>query len=96
MKMIWAPSQVIREGRDLNQQGQAARQEQASSSSPVTFHFILACESGAGAASAATARRGASIKTAPAIENADARKASGSSWKKKLRRVWTPAETGMG
>src|SRR3954466_3330275 len=37
MKMICAPSQVIREGSDLNQHGQAARHEQASSNSPVTF-----------------------------------------------------------
>src|SRR5262245_3235389 len=37
MKMICAPSQVMREGSDLNQHGHAARQEQASSSSPVTF-----------------------------------------------------------
>src|SRR6266487_656669 len=41
MKMIWAPSQVMREGRDLNQHGQAGRQEQASSSSPVIFHEVL-------------------------------------------------------
>src|SRR5947209_4339024 len=41
MKMICAPSQVMREGRDLNQHGQAGRQEQASSSSPVTLHDVL-------------------------------------------------------
>src|SRR6266540_1368465 len=41
MKMICAPSQVMREGRDLNQHGQAGRQEQASSSSPVIFHEVL-------------------------------------------------------
>src|SRR6266542_3664358 len=41
MKMICAPSQVMREGRDLNQHGQAGRQEQASSSSPLTFHAVL-------------------------------------------------------
>src|SRR5713101_6511676 len=41
MKIICEPSQVMREGRDLNQQGQAGRQEQASSSSPVTFHEVL-------------------------------------------------------
>src|SRR5437773_1778962 len=41
MKMICAPSQVIREGSDLNQHGQAGRQEQASSSSPATFHGVL-------------------------------------------------------
>src|SRR6266487_1187616 len=41
MKPICAPSQVMREGRDLNQHGQAGRQEQASSSSPVTFHEVL-------------------------------------------------------
>src|ERR1041385_2673058 len=41
MKMICAPSQAMREGRDLNQHGQAGRQEQASSSSPVTFHDVL-------------------------------------------------------
>jgi len=31
----------MREGRDLNQHGQAGRQEQASSRSPVTFHEVL-------------------------------------------------------
>jgi len=31
----------MREGRELNQQGQAGRQEQASSSSPVTVHEVL-------------------------------------------------------
>src|SRR5258705_5445786 len=41
MKTICAPSHVIREGRDLNQHGQAGRQEHASSSSPVTFHEVL-------------------------------------------------------
>src|SRR5947208_12231314 len=41
MKTICAPSQVMREGRDLNQHGQAGRQEQASSSSPFTFHDVL-------------------------------------------------------
>src|SRR6266404_9925618 len=41
MKTICAPSQVMREGRDLNQHGQAGRQEHASSSSPVTFHEVL-------------------------------------------------------
>src|SRR5215472_3692940 len=39
--MICAPSHVIREGRDLNQHGQAARHEQASSSSPFIFHEVL-------------------------------------------------------
>src|ERR1041384_6082994 len=47
MKMICAPSQVMREGRDLNQHGQAGRQEQASSSSPVTFHEVLLAASAA-------------------------------------------------
>src|SRR5438552_11933558 len=41
MKMIWAPSHVMREGRDLNQQGQAGRQEHASSNSPSTFHGVF-------------------------------------------------------
>src|ERR1700694_2630626 len=41
MKMICAPSQVMRDGSDLNQHGQAGRQEQASSSSPFTFHEVL-------------------------------------------------------
>src|SRR5437899_10143186 len=31
----------MRDGRDLNQHGQAGRQEQASSRSPVTFHDVL-------------------------------------------------------
>src|ERR1035438_2823608 len=47
MKTICTPSQVMREGRDLNQHGQAGRQEQASSSSPLTFHEILASASAA-------------------------------------------------
>src|SRR5689334_6238057 len=37
MKIACAPSQVMRVGRDLNQQGHAAWQEQASSRSAVTF-----------------------------------------------------------
>src|SRR2546427_10187517 len=41
MKTICAPSQVMREGRDLNQHGQAGRQEHASSSSPLIFHEVL-------------------------------------------------------
>src|SRR5436190_13448813 len=41
MNTTCAPSQVMREGNDLNQHGQAARHEQASSSSPVTFHGVL-------------------------------------------------------
>src|SRR5437868_5611274 len=41
MKTICAPSQVMREGNDLNQHGQAGRQEQASSSSPLTFHGVF-------------------------------------------------------
>src|SRR5437870_286799 len=41
MNMVCVPSQVIREGRDLNQQGQGGRQEQASSSSPLSFHCVL-------------------------------------------------------
>src|SRR5437764_10815464 len=41
MKTTCAPSHVIREGSDLNQHGQAGRQEQASSSSPVTFQEVL-------------------------------------------------------
>jgi len=31
----------MRDGSDLNQHGQAGRQEQASSNSPVTFHEVL-------------------------------------------------------
>jgi len=31
----------MREGRDLNQHGQAGRQEQASSSSPLILHEVL-------------------------------------------------------
>src|SRR5262245_53704773 len=41
MRIICAPSQVMRDGRDLNQHGQAGRQEQASSSSPLSFHEML-------------------------------------------------------
>jgi hypothetical protein len=37
MKITCMPSQVMRDGSDLNQQGQAGRQEQASSSSPESF-----------------------------------------------------------
>ena len=32
----------MREGNDLNQQGHAGRQEQASSKSPATFHEVFA------------------------------------------------------
>src|SRR3954469_19818462 len=42
MTITCMPSQVMRDGRDLNQQGHAARQEQASSSSPETFQDGLA------------------------------------------------------
>src|SRR4030095_3496583 len=41
MKIICAPSQVMREGSDLNQQGHAGRQEQASSSSPAIFQRVF-------------------------------------------------------
>jgi hypothetical protein len=41
MKTICAPSQVIRDGSDLNQHGHAGRQEQASSNSPLTFQEVL-------------------------------------------------------
>src|SRR5579862_4739664 len=44
MMMTCIPSQVMREGRDLNQQGQAGRQEQASSSSPEIFHEVFFSE----------------------------------------------------
>src|SRR5712671_5598930 len=37
MKIICAPSHVMRDGSDLNQQGQGAWQEHASSNSPATF-----------------------------------------------------------
>src|SRR5947208_5147004 len=47
MKTICAPSQVMREGRDLNQHGQAGRQEQASSSSPLIFQEVLAAAAAA-------------------------------------------------
>src|SRR5215831_14120000 len=42
MNTACTPSQVMREGLDLNQQGHAGRQEQASSSSPEIFHGLLA------------------------------------------------------
>src|SRR3954471_17009705 len=42
MNTTCMPSQVMREGNDLNQQGHAARQEQASSSSPESFQDGLA------------------------------------------------------
>jgi hypothetical protein len=48
MKMICAPLQVMREGREVNQQPQGALQEQASSRSPETFQKTLgAAESAA-------------------------------------------------
>src|SRR5437899_12030993 len=50
MNTICAPSQVMRDGRDLNQHGQAGRQEQASSSSPVIFHGVLSAAAAALAA----------------------------------------------
>src|SRR5712675_1730583 len=59
MKIACKPSQVIRLGRDLNQQGHAGRQEQASSSSPVTFHgvFFAAAAALLGTVKAAKAHR---------------------------------------
>src|ERR1051325_126448 len=66
MKMICAPSQVMREGRDLNQHGQAGRQEQASSSSPVIFHEVWAA-----AASALPARPSAAMPHNIATETID-------------------------
>jgi hypothetical protein len=41
MKSTWPPPQVIFVGLELNQHGQAASQEQASSSWPVIFHGVL-------------------------------------------------------
>src|SRR5882672_1680999 len=41
MKTICAPLQVIREGREVNQQPHGALQEHASSSSPETFQETL-------------------------------------------------------
>ena len=41
MKRTWPPPQVIFVGLELNQHGQAASQEQASSSCPVIFHGVL-------------------------------------------------------
>ena len=38
----WPPPQVMRVGLELNQHGQAALQEQASSSWPVIFHGTFA------------------------------------------------------
>src|SRR4051794_12622854 len=40
MKMICAPSQVMREGKAWNQQGHGALQEQASSRSPLMRHLV--------------------------------------------------------
>lgn len=49
MKRICAPLQVMREGREVNQQPHGALQEQASSRSPETFQETLgAVESAAG------------------------------------------------
>src|SRR6266496_1508956 len=67
MKMICAPSQVMREGRDLNQHGHAGRHEQASSSSPLTFQEVLAAFVAAstlfGAAARAIAKKIANERT---------------------------------
>jgi hypothetical protein len=41
MKSTWPPPQVIFVGLELNQHGQAASQEHASSSWPVIFHGVL-------------------------------------------------------
>src|SRR5260370_3488252 len=41
MKRTWPPPQVIFVGLELNQHGQAASQEQASSSCPVIFQGVL-------------------------------------------------------
>src|SRR6266446_6403722 len=41
MKSTWPPPQVILVGLESNQHGQAASQEQASSSCPVIFHGVL-------------------------------------------------------
>ncbi len=41
MKSAWPPPQVIFVGLELNQHGQAASHEQASSSWPVIFHGVL-------------------------------------------------------
>src|SRR6266487_462626 len=41
MKSTWPPPHVIFVGLELNQHGQAASQEQASSSCPVIFHGVL-------------------------------------------------------
>src|SRR5947207_10039618 len=66
MKTICAPSHVMREGRDLNQHGQAGRQEQASSSSPVIFHEVLL-----GAAAAPPGRPSAVIPHTIATQTTD-------------------------
>src|SRR5438093_12147593 len=47
MKSTWPPPQVILVGLELNQQGQAASHEQASSSWPVIFHGVLSFGSSA-------------------------------------------------
>src|ERR1700681_4484664 len=41
MKRTWPPPHIIFVGLESNQQGQAASQEQASSSWPVIFHGVL-------------------------------------------------------
>src|SRR5712664_1238983 len=56
MKMICAPLQVMREGREVNQQPQGALQEQASSSSPETFQETLGAEVSAACTGAAKPR----------------------------------------
>src|SRR5437899_6756655 len=59
MKSTWPPPQVIFVGLELNQHGQAASQEQASSSWPVIFHGVLSFGS-------FVARRGDPRKRRPA------------------------------
>src|SRR5437763_7667663 len=55
MKSTWPPPQVIFVGLELNQHGQAASHEQASSSWPVIFHGVLSF--GSSAALAAKAKQ---------------------------------------
>src|SRR6266436_381157 len=63
MKSTWPPPQVIFVGLELNQHGQAASQEHASSSCPVIFHGVLSF--GSSAPLPSEARQNSAVASAP-------------------------------
>src|SRR5713226_8719086 len=66
MKSTWPPPQVIFVGLELNQHGQAASHEQASSSWPVIFHGVLSF--GSSAALAVEVKQQNAVASAPSDE----------------------------